>query len=1308
MRFFSFLGIAALCLNPAFAQNYTIQTMAGGGFPDAIPATSASLGQVDAVAVDAAGNIYIANSTYSVVTVVDTSGNLTRLAGTGKTGFSGDNGPAASAQLATARGVAVDSSGNVFIADTFNHRIRKVSNGTITTVAGNGTAGYSGDGGQATSAQLSFPLAVAVDSSDNLYIADTNNHVIRRVSGGTISTFAGTGTQGAGSNNVSPTSGALNAPEGVAVDTAGAVYFSDTGNNVIRKVSGGVMTILAGQNFGGVTLSTPLGLAVSSAGDIYFTDSGNQRIGRISGSTLSLFAGDNTGNAGFSGDGGAAISARLNTPSGLAVDSSGRVLIADSQNFRVRRVASGTITTVAGLGTGGFVGDNGPAVGSQLFAPAAVAADNNGNIFIADAGNSRVRQVANGSITTFAGNGTPGDAGDGGAATNANFLFPTGVAADGSGNLYVADFDAARVRKVSGGVITAFAGTGNAGISPDGTAATSALLAFSPSITVDSSGTVYFSENGGVDNLSGVRVGSRVRKVTGGSLSTVAGAAGAAGFSGDNGAATSSQLSRPYGVAVDGAGNVYIADTGNNRIRMVSGGNITTVAGNGAAGFAGDGGPATGAQLNGPIGVAVDSAGNLFIGDTGNNRIRMVSNGIITTIAGTGTVGYSGDGGAAGNATFFSPQGLFVDAFGRILIADASNNAIRMLSLPCSYTVAQTPIAAPSSGGQFGVAIQTTAICSWTVTGLPTWITVAGGASGTGPATPALVIDANTGPARSATITVANTAVTVNQAAGCIYVLSSEGQAFPATGGAANVTVSVNPGCPWTASGPPSWVTITSGAAGSGNGSVGITVAANPSGARTSSMTIAGQSFSLEQSAAAIAGLSIGGSLAQVASQGTWKFTLDALNLGESGALARFSFRDDTGASLALPFTFPQLATSSRRLLASELDRTIDGNAQLVIESTGPDTAPQLVGSGLLQSNGNVSGFGIFSNAALGWNAVVPLETHNSAKYILAFDNTGNIVTGVAIANLAAAPASIPVIIRDHTGAQIRTAVISLVSQGHRSFLLNDAQFGFPETLGKRGTIEFDTPQGGQISVLGLRANGAALTTLPVLADVGTGGGSIAHATYNGGFTSTFYIVNTGSTSASFTLSFFDESGNPLQAPLLLPQTGVTQTTSALTQTLAAGAMLLVETQAQDALPSISGSAQLTTTGNISGFEIFRWTTFKQEASVPLETRAPNSYMLVFDDTNALTTGVAIANGASAAATVTVNLRSDTGTLLKTSTINLPAKGHNSFLLPDLDATTGGVRGSAEFVVPAGGKISVIGLRAKADGTLTTIPVLVK
>ena len=508
----------------------------------------------------------------------------------------------------------------------------------------------------------------------------------------------------------------------------------------------------------------------------------------------------------------------------------------------------------------------------------------------------------------------------------------------------------------------------------------------------------------------------------------------------------------------------------------------------------------------------------------------------------------------------------------------------------------------------------------------------------------------------------------------------------------------------------PAGVTLTSSGSGVGNGSVTFQVLPNFGGGVSSSFTIADQTFTIEQSAASIAGLATAGSLGQVASEGTWDFSLIGINLGVSAATARFSFTGDNGSPLMLPLTFPQLPPTAGPELASTLDRTLSPNAQVVMESTGSDNVAPLVGSGQLLSNGDVSGFGIFSNPKQHWNAVVPLETRNAGKYILAFDNTTPLTTGVAVASLAAQAQNVTAIVKDDKGLQIGgNAAISLSAQGHTSFMLNNPPAGFPSTAGKRGTIEFDTPPGGQLSVLGLRANGPALTTLPVLANVGTTGGSITHVAYNGGWTSVFYIVNTGNASAQFTLSFVDENGVALSVPLLLRQSGTNTTTSALTRTLASGEMLVVDTNQQDSPIAIVGSAQLTTTGNIGGFEIFRWNTFGQEASVPLESRSPNSFVLVFDDTDGLTTGVALASNFGLQANITATFRDDTGAQIGVpQLVTLAPHGHKSFLLPDLLQAAAGKRGMVEFAATPGQSFSVIGLRAKSDGTLTTIPMLTK
>ncbi|MGO9094620.1 MAG: kelch repeat-containing protein [Bryobacteraceae bacterium] len=341
----------------------------------------------------------------------------------------------------------------------------------------------------------------------------------------------------------------------------------------------------------------------------------------------------------------------------------------------------GIITTVAGGGSSGL-GDGGPAISASLFFPSGVAVDAMGDLFIADQLHNAIRKVSrSGIITTVAGNGSQGFSGDGGLATSASLYDPEDVAVDASGNLFVADSGNRRVRKVStNGIIATVAGNGIPSFSGDGGPAASASFDGPSGIAVDASGNLFIADSGD----------QRIRKVsTNGIITTVAGS-GSLGFSGDGGPAASALLDVPRGVAVDALGNLFIADTDNQRIRKVSaGGIIATVAGDGTQGFSGDGGPATAAELNTPNRVAVDAFGNLFIADTDNQRIREVSaGGIVATVAGDGTGGFSGDGGPATSASLYFPWCVAVDGSGNLFIADFSNNRIREVLAPAPAAAA--------------------------------------------------------------------------------------------------------------------------------------------------------------------------------------------------------------------------------------------------------------------------------------------------------------------------------------------------------------------------------------------------------------------------------------------------------------------------------------------------------------------------------------------------------------------------------------------------------------------------------------------
>lgn len=346
---------------------------------------------------------------------------------------------------------------------------------------------------------------------------------------------------------------------------------------------------------------------------------------------ISTIGGSGTG--GFSGDGAAATAAKLNGPSGVAVDLAGNVYVADAYNHRVRKIAkTGTISTIAGKGTAGFSGNDGAATAAELKNPTGVAVDNAGNVYVLDFGNNCIRKITtSGNIVAYAGDGALGFAGDGGAATAAKLYQPAGMYMDAANNLFIADGFNHRVRKVdAAGVITTVAGSG------------------------------------------------------------------VMGSSGDGGGALSAKLNAAAGVGTDASGNIYIADKSNHRIRKVdASGTISTLAGNDTAGYTGDGGTATAAKLNKPLSIKADAAGNLYVVDMGNNRIRKIAaDGTIATIAGTTAVGYSGDGGPATAAAFTWPADVALDTAGNIYIADQGNNCIRKISKP-SAAIAQVQAAQP-------------------------------------------------------------------------------------------------------------------------------------------------------------------------------------------------------------------------------------------------------------------------------------------------------------------------------------------------------------------------------------------------------------------------------------------------------------------------------------------------------------------------------------------------------------------------------------------------------------------------------------
>jgi uncharacterized protein (TIGR03437 family) len=619
-----------------FAQSYTATTVAGmSRLLDGNAANTVPLRAPWGVAQDAAGNIYIADKFDNRIRKVGTDGRISTIAGTGVAGFSGDGGQATMAKLDTPRGLHVDGKGNLFIADYNNQRVRKLAlpTGVITTVAGNGTLMASGDNGSALEAGMD-PYDVTVDSAGNLYIADLLNSRIRKVDAATgkITTIAGTGIPGYGGDNGPANIAAIDSPNCIAVDLQGAVYFGDIANNVVRRIDPktGIINAFAGtSNFG-------------------YADSR------------------------LDGDNGLATQALLILPIGLAVEPTGNVILITVYEFWRITVADGKIHVINIDADIGFSGDGNVLANAVFGFVEYVSVADNGDILLSDTGNFRVRRVHSGILNTVAGTAIL----DGIPATQAFLNAPAAAIPDGKGGFLIVDTADNRIRDVApSGMISNVIGTGSYG-------SDRGRLAYPRGVVLDAHGNFLIADTNN-DRI--------VRYVPGGNTSVYAGGNGR-GFAGDNSFAIRSRLNAPLGVALDAAGNLYIADSGNFRVRMVdTNGNITTLAGTGAQGSSGDNGPANLAKVM-PADVAVDGGGNLYIADAANHRIRKVdlSTKIITTVAGIGTPGLTGDGGPATAAQLKIPFGVAVDAAGALYIADAGNSVLRRVKGGVISTIAGT------------------------------------------------------------------------------------------------------------------------------------------------------------------------------------------------------------------------------------------------------------------------------------------------------------------------------------------------------------------------------------------------------------------------------------------------------------------------------------------------------------------------------------------------------------------------------------------------------------------------------------------
>jgi sugar lactone lactonase YvrE len=664
----------------------TLRIVAGTGFfgfsGDGGQARLATVNGPGGLALDGSGNLLIADTNNNRIRKVTIDGVITTVAGSAGVGFGGDGGPANAARLNSPHGIAVGAGGVLYIADTFNQRIRRVSAaGIISTIAGIGNFGFSGDGGPALNARFSSPRGVAVDANGNVVIADTFNHRVRRINAdGTITTIAGNGSSNQPGDGSPATNFSLSTPSDIAVDASGNLLIATIDNNRIRKLTpaGFISTIVGSGNFGysgdggpalAARLAGPQAVAVDSSGNIFIADSNNYRVRKVTtGGVINTVAGNGTYS--YAGDGGPAALSALNYPIGLARDSGGNLFVADYSNSRIRKITPGGVIS-------SFV--------NNLTSPISVAVEpTSGNVFTADCDNRVYMATPAGGVANL-------------FATGPWFFcsyyynytssgYGGGVAASPSGNVYVADTYNSRIFRISNGTSILVAGTGQYGFAGDGGPATAARLGYPTGLALDTQGNLYIADAGN----------SRIRKVTPeGIISTVAGN-GTYTYTGDGGPAIAAGFNTPSAVALDAGGNIFIADTYNNAIRKVTPeGIISTVAGNGVAGFSGDGGPAISAQLNAPLGLEVDASGNLFIADTNNNRIRRV--GLVMTVPTLATLSTTiGGQGSTVNVTlsgtsFSNP--LTINAGSGITVSNVT--VVNEVSATATFTIASNATLGP-------------------------------------------------------------------------------------------------------------------------------------------------------------------------------------------------------------------------------------------------------------------------------------------------------------------------------------------------------------------------------------------------------------------------------------------------------------------------------------------------------------------------------------------------------------------------------------------------------------------------------------
>lgn len=671
---FFLLLISALCCELCAAADYTFTTFAGvasSGHVDGA-ASTARFDNPHDVALDEMGNAYVADRDNHVIRKITPSGTVTTMAGLagnrGRTDGLGD-----AARFNTPHALAVDTAGNLYVADRGNHVVRKITPaGLVTTLAGSPGLPGSTDG-TGSMARFHCPSGIALDAAGHVFIADSLNLTIRKITPtGLVTTFAGlAGNRGSADGFGSVAR--FSTPQGVAVDRAGNVYVADSSNYAIRKITpAGEVTTVAGRANGGSNdgegrtagFNNPAGVAVDDSGNLFVADTSNGAIRKIApdGTVTTLAGGSPSG----SGD-GVGQAAKFRLPYGIALDKSGDAYVADAGNGKIRKITpTGVVTTVAGL-SAGYGSVDGVGSAARFNYPGGVALDKAGNLYVLDSQNHTIRKITlAGTVTTWA--GLAGSAGHAdGVVSAARFHLPSGVAMDTTGNLFVADCLSHTIRKLTpDGAVTTWAGlaaSASNGGSNDGGVGV-ARFNLPRGVAVDGAGNVYVADTGN----------STIRKITPArEITTLAGLAGSHGYA--NGTGSAARFNHPWGIAADKLGQVYVADTDNHTIRKITPeGVVTTIAGTNRTIRSSHGREAI-SEFFSPRSVAVDQAGNVFVADFTTIH-QITPAGVVTTLAGQAHARGSVDG-TGSAARFYFTTGIAVDDAGNLYVADGANHTIR-------------------------------------------------------------------------------------------------------------------------------------------------------------------------------------------------------------------------------------------------------------------------------------------------------------------------------------------------------------------------------------------------------------------------------------------------------------------------------------------------------------------------------------------------------------------------------------------------------------------------------------------------------